>query len=195
MGRLLARRLAIVLFQAACHRGNGEGGLQIGAEGSDLGRPVARPRKRQVTAQCFSRRLVAVIPAFVNSLLSCFMDTSLVTRGVDVRPLRTCLALGTRSGAAYFVELRLRDAHHFVSSFIISRYSLWLEAQLTRQEEPPPHGRLRRLYTESDHGLSRTSSASAPPAEVTRATALWAASLRREPSEGLPRQRRRQGRR
>jgi len=76
--------------------------------------------------------LVAIIPAFVNSLLSCFMDTSLVTV-VSMYDLTGSLklALGDAVWRAYFIEGYVFIALvYFISSFIISRYSQWLELRL-----------------------------------------------------------------
>ena len=77
--------------------------------------------------------LVAIIPAFVNSLLSCFMDTSLVTV-VSMYDLTGSLrlALGDAVWRGYFVEGYVFIALvYFTFSFIISRYSQWLEKYLT----------------------------------------------------------------
>ena len=77
--------------------------------------------------------LVAVIPAFVNSLLSCFMDTSLVTV-VSMYDLTGSLrlALGDAVWRNYFIEgYVFIAAVYFVSSFAMSRYSQWLEGYLT----------------------------------------------------------------
>ncbi|MGI9027081.1 MAG: amino acid ABC transporter permease, partial [Burkholderiaceae bacterium] len=78
--------------------------------------------------------LAAVIPAFVNSLLSTFMDTSLVTV-VSMYDLTGALrlALGDPRWREFFIEGYLfLAAIYFTSSFAMSRYSLWLERRLGR---------------------------------------------------------------
>ena len=76
--------------------------------------------------------LVAVIPAFVNNLLSMFMDTSLVTV-VSMFDLTGSLqlALGDANWRDFFREGYIFVAAiYFVSSFVISRYSQWLEKRI-----------------------------------------------------------------
>jgi general L-amino acid transport system permease protein len=76
--------------------------------------------------------LVAVIPAFVNNLLSTFMDTSLVTV-VSMYDLTGSLrlALGDPRWRDFFIEGYLFIAAiYFAGSFAMSRYSLWLERRL-----------------------------------------------------------------
>jgi general L-amino acid transport system permease protein len=76
--------------------------------------------------------LVAVIPAFVNSLLSTFMDTSLVTV-VSMYDLTGALrlALGDPRWREFFVEGYLFiGAVYFTGCMAMSRYSLWLEGRL-----------------------------------------------------------------
>ena len=76
--------------------------------------------------------LVAVIPAFVNSLLSTFMDTSLVTI-LSMYDLTGSLrlALGDPQWRDYFIEgYAFIAAIYFGASFAMSRYSLWLERRL-----------------------------------------------------------------
>lgn len=126
--------LAIVLFQAAYIAETVRGGLQTVPKGQTLAALSLGLTKRQVYGSVLlPQALVAVIPAFVNSLLSCFMDTSLVTV-VSMYDLLGSLrlALGDAQWRAYFVEgYVFVTLIYFVSSFIISRYSLWLEARLT----------------------------------------------------------------
>ncbi len=77
--------------------------------------------------------LVAVIPAFVNSLLSTFMDTSLVTV-VSMYDLTGALslAMGDANWRDFFREGYIFIAAiYFVASFVMSRYSQWLEKRLT----------------------------------------------------------------
>lgn len=81
--------------------------------------------------------LVAIIPAFVNSLLSCFMDTSLVTV-VSMYDLTGSLrlALGDALWRGYFIEGYVFIALvYFFFSFIVSRYSQWLEVYLTGEKD------------------------------------------------------------
>jgi general L-amino acid transport system permease protein len=76
--------------------------------------------------------LVAVIPPFVNNLLSTFMDTSLVTV-VSMYDLTGSLrlALGDPRWRDFFIEGYLFIASiYFLASFAMSRYSQWLERRL-----------------------------------------------------------------
>jgi general L-amino acid transport system permease protein len=76
--------------------------------------------------------LVAVIPAFVNNLLSTFMDTSLVAV-VSMYDLTGALrlALGDMRWRDFFIEGYLFIAAiYFAASLLMSRYSLWLERRL-----------------------------------------------------------------
>ena len=85
--------------------------------------------------------LVAIIPAFVNSLISCFMDTSLVTV-VSMQDLLGSLrlALGDAQWRGFFIEgYVFISLVYFLLSYAVSRYSLWLERRLTgkkRRELP-----------------------------------------------------------
>ena len=74
---------------------------------------------------------------FVNSLLSCFMDTSLVTV-VSMYDLTGSLrlALGDALWRGYFIEGYVFIALvYFFFSFIVSRYSQWLEVYLTGEKD------------------------------------------------------------
>jgi general L-amino acid transport system permease protein len=76
--------------------------------------------------------LVAVIPAFVNNLLSTFTDTSLVTV-VSMYDLTGSLrlALGDPRWRDSFIEGYLFIASiYFGASFAMSRYGQWLERRL-----------------------------------------------------------------
>ena len=76
--------------------------------------------------------LVAVIPSFVNNLLSTFMDTSLVTV-VSMYDLTGALrlALGDPLWRDLFIEGYLFIAAiYFSSCFALSRHSQWLERRL-----------------------------------------------------------------
>lgn len=124
----------ITLFQAAYMAETVRGGLQTVPKGqrlaaASLGLTTAQSYRYVILPQA----LVAVIPAFVNSLLSCFMDTSLVTV-VSMYDLTGSLrlALGDASWRAFFIEGYVFIALvYFVSSFTVSRYSRWLERRLT----------------------------------------------------------------
>ena len=74
-----------------------------------------------------------MIPAFVNNLLSTFMDTSLVTV-VSMYDLTGSLrlALGDPKWRDFFIEgvILFIAAIYFFGSFAMSRYSLWLEWRL-----------------------------------------------------------------
>ena len=125
--------IGIVLFQAAYMAETVRGGLQTISRGQtdaalSLGMGFWQANRLVVLPQA----LVCIIPAFVNSLLSTFMDTSLVTV-VSMYDLTGALrlALGDPVWRAYFVEGYVFIASiYFFSSFSMSRYSLWLERRL-----------------------------------------------------------------
>ena len=76
--------------------------------------------------------MVAVIPSFVNNLLSTFMDTSLVTV-VSMFDITGSLqlALGDAQWRDFFREGYIFVAAiYFLSSLLMSRYSQWLEKRL-----------------------------------------------------------------
>jgi general L-amino acid transport system permease protein len=78
--------------------------------------------------------LTLVIPSFVNSLLSTFMDTSLVTV-VSMYDLTGALrlALGDAQWRNFFLEGYLFVAlMYFACCFAMSRYSHWLDHRLGR---------------------------------------------------------------
>ena len=125
--------IGLVLFQAAYMAETVRGGLQsvprtqyeaatsLGLRGWQVQRNVILPQA-----------LVAVIPAFVNNLLSTFMDTSLVAV-VSMYDLTGSLrlALGDPKWRDFFIEGYLFVAAiYFAASFLMSRYSLWLERRL-----------------------------------------------------------------
>src|SRR4030095_5882825 len=102
-------------------RGQREAGVSLGLSYWQLQRWIVLPQA-----------LVAVIPAFVNNLLSTFMDTSLVTV-VSMYDLTGALglALGDPLWRAFFIEGYLFIAAiSFASCFAMSRYSQWLERRL-----------------------------------------------------------------
>jgi general L-amino acid transport system permease protein len=125
--------IGIVLFQAAYMAETVRGGLQTIPRGqfhaaASLGLGFWRTQWHVVLPQA----LVAVIPAFVNSLLSTFMDTSLVTV-VSMYDLTGSLrlALGDPRWREFFIEGYLFvGAVYFAGSFAMSRYSVWLERRL-----------------------------------------------------------------
>ena len=125
--------IGIVLFQAAYMAETVRGGLQTIPRGqfdaaASLGLSYWRTQRHVVLPQA----LVAVIPAFVNSLLSTFMDTSLVTV-VSMYDLTGSLrlALGDPRWREFFIEGYLfLAAVYFAGSFAMSRYSIWLEGRL-----------------------------------------------------------------
>ena len=126
--------VAIVLFQAAYMAETVRGGLQTIPTGQfNAAYSLGLTKRQAYVSVILPQALVAVIPAFVNSLLSCFMDTSLVTV-VSMYDLTGSLrlALGDAVWRNYFVEgYVFIAAVYFVSSFAMSRYSQWLEGYLT----------------------------------------------------------------
>jgi general L-amino acid transport system permease protein len=122
--------VAIVFFQAAYMAETLRGGLQTIPRGQfDAAASLGLTPAQSYRAVILPQALVAVIPAFVNSLLSCFMDTSLVTV-VSMYDLTGSLrlALGDATWRVYFVEGYIFIALvYFTFSFVISRYSQWLE--------------------------------------------------------------------
>lgn len=123
----------IILFQSAYMAETVRGGLQTVPEGQyqaavSLGLNYWKSYLYVILPQA----LVAVIPAFVNSLLSTFMDTSLVTV-VAMFDLTGSLqlALGDANWRDFFREGYIFVAAiYFVASYIMSRYSQWLEKRL-----------------------------------------------------------------
>lgn len=132
LGRVV---LAITLFQAAYMAEVVRGGLQGLPRGqaeaaASLGLSWWQAQRKVILPQA----LVLVIPAFVNSLLSTFMDTSLVTV-VSMYDLTGALklALGDPRWRAFFVEAWLFvGAIYLVACLAMSRYSAWLERRLGR---------------------------------------------------------------
>lgn len=125
--------IGIVLFQAAYMAETARGGLQSipraqAQAATSLGLGYWQVQRSVILPQA----LVAVIPAFVNNLLSTFMDTSLVTV-VSMYDLTGSLrlALGDPLWREFFIEGYLFiGAIYFASSFVMSRYSQWLERRL-----------------------------------------------------------------
>jgi general L-amino acid transport system permease protein len=127
--------IGIVLFQAAYLAEVVRGGLQALPKGqyeaaAALGLSWWRMQQKVILPQA----LTLVIPSFVNSLLSTFMDTSLVTV-VSMYDLTGALrlALGDAQWRSFFLEGYLFIALiYFASCFAMSRYSHWLEHRLGR---------------------------------------------------------------
>ena len=127
--------LGIVLFQAAYMAEVVRGGLQALPKGqyeaaAALGLSWWRTQQKVILPQA----LTLVIPSFVNSLLSTFMDTSLVTV-VSMYDLTGALrlALGDPQWRNFFLEGYVFVAlTYFVFCFAMSRYSHWLEHRLGR---------------------------------------------------------------
>jgi general L-amino acid transport system permease protein len=125
--------LGLVLFQSAYMAETVRGGLQSVSRAQHEAATSLGLRYWQVQrAVILPQALVAVIPAFVNNLLSTFMDTSLVTV-VSMYDLTGSLrlALGDPRWRDFFIEGYLFIAAiYFGASIAMSRYSLWLERRL-----------------------------------------------------------------
>ncbi|MFO1288503.1 MAG: hypothetical protein U1F49_19530 [Rubrivivax sp.] len=97
------------------------------------GGAVARPQLLADDAQDRApQALRLVVPAIVNSFISTFKDTSLVTI-VSLYDLTGALqlALGDADWRKFFLEGQLFVAAvYFVFCFALSRYSRWVEAYL-----------------------------------------------------------------
>ena len=127
--------LGIVLFQAAYMAEVVRGGLQALPKGQyeaagALGLSWWRTQQKVILPQA----LTLVIPSFVNSLLSTFMDTSLVTV-VSMYDLTGALrlALGDPQWRNFFFEGYVFVALiYFTCCFAMSRYSHWLDHRLGR---------------------------------------------------------------
>lgn len=128
----------IVLFQAAYMAETIRGGLQTIPEGQFYAADSLGLNRFQVYVYIIlPQAFVTIIPAFVNSLLSTFMDTSLVTI-VSMYDLTGSLrlALGDPNWRNFFLEGYLFIAIiYFVFSFIMSRYSIWLEKRIERKKQ------------------------------------------------------------
>ncbi len=130
--------IGIVLFQAAYMAETVRGGLQTIPKGQfDVSDSLGMNRVQTYLYIILPQALVKIIPAFVNSLLSTFMDTSLVTI-VSMYDLTGSLrlALGDPEWRTFFLEGYLFIALiYFVSSFVMSRYSIWLEKYVQTKEQ------------------------------------------------------------
>lgn len=125
--------IGMVLFQSAYMAETVRGGLQSLQRGQhDAGISLGLTYWQLQRAVVLPQALVAVIPAFVNNLLSTFMDTSLVTV-VSMYDLTGALrlALGDPQWRQFFIEGYLFVAAiYFIASLGMSRYSQWLERRL-----------------------------------------------------------------
>ncbi|HEX7624621.1 MAG TPA: amino acid ABC transporter permease [Anaeromyxobacteraceae bacterium] len=136
--------IAITLFQAAYMAEVVRGGLQALPRGqheaaASLGLGFWQTQAQVILPQA----LVLVIPSFVNSLLSTFMDTSLVTV-VSMYDLTGSLrlALGDPQWRNFFLEGYLFVAAvYFACCLAMSRYSHWLERRLGRWVRRPQGAR------------------------------------------------------
>ena len=131
--------IGMVLFQAAYMAETVRGGLQTLPRGQlDAGTALGLRYPQLQLSVVLPQALAAVIPAFVNNLLSTFMDTSLVTV-VSMYDLTGALrlALGDPKWRDFFIEGYLFIAAiYFGCSLAMSRYSLWLERRL---QKAPAH--------------------------------------------------------
>ena len=125
--------IGLVFFQAAYMAETVRGGLQTLPRGQlEAGTSLGLRYWQLQRAIVLPQALVAVIPAFVNNLLSTFMDTSLVTV-VSMYDLTGSLrlALGDPRWRDFFIEGYLFiGSVYFFGSFAMSRYSQWLERRL-----------------------------------------------------------------
>ncbi len=123
----------IILFQAAYMAETVRGGLQTVQKGQFLAADsLGLTTYQKFVFVILPQALVAVIPSFVNNLLSTFMDTSLVTV-VSMFDLTGSLqlALGDAQWRDFFREGYIFVAAiYFFASLVMSRYSQWLEKWL-----------------------------------------------------------------
>ena len=129
----------LVIFQAAYMAETVRGGLQTLPRGQiDAGLSLGMGWWQLQRNVVLPQALAAVIPAFVNNVLSTFIDTSLVTV-VSMYDLTGSLrlALGDPRWRDFFIEGYLFIAAiYFGGSFAMSRYSLWLERRLRGAPSP-----------------------------------------------------------
>ena len=123
----------IILFQAAYMAETVRGGLQTIRQGQYLAADsLGLSAFQKYVYVILPQALVAIIPSFVNNLLSMFMDTSLVTV-VSMFDLTGSLqlALGDAAWRDFFREGYIFVAAiYFFCSLIMSRYRQWLESRL-----------------------------------------------------------------
>lgn len=130
---LIRVQIGIILFSAAYLAEVVRGGLQALPKGqyeaaAALGLSYWQTTRGIVLPQA----LRLVVPPMVNSLISSFKDTSLVTI-VSLYDLTGALrlALGDPNWSGFFIEGYLFiGAIYFVCCFALSRYSRWIEARL-----------------------------------------------------------------
>lgn len=126
--------VGIVLFQAAYMAETVRGGLQSVPDSQmAAAESLGLSRGQAYRYVLLPQALAAVIPAFVNSLLSTFMDTSLVTV-VSMYDLLGSLrlALGDPVWREFFgIGYIFVGAVYFFSSLVMSWYSQWLERRIT----------------------------------------------------------------
>lgn len=132
--------LGITLFQGAYIAEVVRGGLQALPRGqyeaaASIGLTWWQTQRKVILPQA----LTLVIPSFVNSLLSTFMDTSLVTV-VSMYDLTGALrlALGDPQWRHFFLEGYLFiSAIYFACCLAMSQYSAWLEHRLASWARRP----------------------------------------------------------
>ena len=126
--------VGIVLFQAAYMAETVRGGLQSIPEGQmAAAQSLGFTRAQSYRYVLLPQALVAIIPAFVNSLLSTFMDTSLVTV-VSMYDLLGSLrlSLGDALWREFFgIGYLFVGGIYFLSSLAMSWYSQWLERRIS----------------------------------------------------------------
>jgi general L-amino acid transport system permease protein len=132
---LLRVLVGITLFAAAYLAETIRGGLQAVPKGqveaaATLGLSYWQTQRKIVLPQA----LAIVVPSIVNNFIGIFKDTSLVTI-VSLYELTGSLALALNSDAdwhPYIIEAYLFIALiYFAFCFSMSRYSLWIEKQLS----------------------------------------------------------------
>ena len=134
---VLVRVLAgITLFAAAYMAEVIRGGLQAVPQGQvEAAHALGLSWWQTQSAVVLPQAITTVLPGLVNNFISIFKDTSLVTI-VSLYELTGSLSLALNSDAnwrPYKIEGYLFIASiYFVFCFAMSRYSLWLERQLSR---------------------------------------------------------------
>jgi general L-amino acid transport system permease protein len=133
---LLRVLVGITLFAAAYMAEVIRGGLQAIPKGqveaaASLGLSYWQTQRKIVLPQA----LAMVVPAVMNNFIAIFKDTSLVTI-VSLYELTGAMGLALNSDAnwrPFKIEAYLFIAAvYFIFCFAMSRYSLWIEKQLSR---------------------------------------------------------------
>lgn len=133
---LLRVLVGIVLFAAAYLAETVRGGLQSIPQGqSEAARALGFSAWQVQRHVVLPQALAAVVPGLMNSFISIFKDTSLVTI-VSLYELTGALSLAL-SADAVWRTFKLEGylfiaAIYFVGCFAMSRYSRWIEGQLAR---------------------------------------------------------------